>query len=139
MNRRSFALVAALAALAAACERGESSAVDPVWGKVPCSHCAMLVGERATAAQALDAAGDRLFFDDAGCLVAWMDEHRGNVRAAWVHQGEAGPWVPAAEARFAPARTPMDFGFVAAGSGGSLSFDELHTHVLAKLSAGGAR
>jgi hypothetical protein len=108
--------------LLAACASGLEPA-DPVWGKEPCSHCMMLVSEREPAAQLISADGTRRFFDDVGCMVAFSEG--GPPKARWVHLGDG--WVPAETARYAPARTPMDFGFVAAVDG--ISFDELREKV----------
>lgn len=105
--------------------------VEPAWGKQPCSHCMMLVSERDPAAQLLLADGTRHFFDDVGCMVSFVDQEKLSPKAEWVHLGNG--WWPASKARFAKARTPMDFGYVAATEG--ITFDEVKTAVRQKLEA----
>jgi len=104
----------------AACGTG-SEPVDPVWGKQACDSCRMLVSDPAYAAQLVDQRGARHFFDDVGCLTAYLAEHSANPpRALWVRSGER--WVDAKSARYVSgAATPMDYGFVAQATG-SLDF-----------------
>ena len=130
MNRRSFLLSAT--ALLFACTSTEEPA-DPVWGKEPCAHCAMLVGERRFAAQ-IGGGGERRFFDDIGCMVMWLEKRAARPSRLWVREdGER--WVDARAARYqAGARTPMDFGFVAAKDG--VGWDEMRERVLAKDGSG---
>jgi hypothetical protein len=110
--------------LVLACESGPLKAVDPVWGKQPCAHCAMLVSERASAAQAVLDNGERKFFDDVGCMVAWEAREQPKVKARWVRGPEAEGWVEPSTAKFSSGNpTPMDFGFVAAVDG--VTWDEV--------------
>jgi hypothetical protein len=89
----------------------------------------MLVTEKPPAAQLTLPDGTREFFDDVGCMVSWLDREGVTPRAMWVRQGDA--WEPAARARYAPsARTPMDFGFVAAPDG--VGWQEVKDTVRAK-------
>ncbi|HET9929868.1 MAG TPA: hypothetical protein VFQ35_04240 [Polyangiaceae bacterium] len=126
LNRRAFLL--ALAACAAC--RGESGPKDPIWGKQPCAHCNMLVSDPLYAAQAESARGDRLFFDDVGCMASYLTEHRGTTKA-WVRDAK-GNWLEAERARFRlGARTPMDFGVVV-DAAGSLDFAAVKERVAAK-------
>jgi copper chaperone NosL len=109
--------------LLAACEKTDTP-VDPVWGKQPCAHCQMLVSDKRYAAQAVTATGDRLFFDDPGCLVKWMETNK--PAKAWVHPGG---WVEVGVARFAPsAKTPMDYGFEPRDDG-PLGFEEVRSRL----------
>jgi len=120
--------------LSIACARADT-AEDPIWGKEPCAHCAMLVGDRAAAAQAIDAKGLHRFFDDFGCLVIWTTEQATPPRLAWV----AGPhgWLQAKSARYrSGATTPMDFGFTATEAGNGISYDEMAQTVLARRTRG---
>ena len=110
----SFAIAIAIGLGAVACEKLDAAA-DPVWGKEPCGHCAMLVGDRLHAAQVV-AGGERKFFDDIGCFVLWAEEHPGAAQKAWVRDAETPRWIDARSASYAHgARTPMDFGFEARG------------------------
>jgi hypothetical protein len=88
---------------------GAGGPTDPVWGKQPCGHCAMVVSERRHAAQATVDGGPPLYFDDLGCLALWLEGHAG--AKAWARDAE-GRWVDATQARYATgAKTPMGFGF----------------------------
>jgi copper chaperone NosL len=90
--------------------------VDPIWGKQACESCRMIVSDPSYAAELVDARGERHFFDDIGCLDAYLAEHPQKPRAMWVHSGAH--WVDAASARYASgAASPMAYGFVAQESG----------------------
>jgi hypothetical protein len=109
-------LLAGIVAVAAACHERADGPLEPVWGKQPCDHCAMLLDEPRFAAQAVAKDGSRLYFDDVGCLAGWLEEHPAGAAQAWVRAGER--WLPPAEARFtAGEHTPMGYGFVAATRG----------------------
>lgn len=122
MNRR--ALLVALAVVASiACAKTDDP-VDPVWGKEPCAHCAMVVGDRRSAAQ-IGGDGERRYFDDVGCMASWLEKH--SAAHAWVRD-EDGRWIDARAARYAEgAKTPMDFGFVPSKSG--IDWDELRARL----------
>lgn len=101
----------ALGLFAVACQTADGP-VDPVWGKQLCSTCRMIVSEPAYAAQLIDQGGKRHFFDDIGCMDAFLVEHsKTPPRGTWVRSNER--WVDATSARYASgARSPMDYGFV---------------------------
>lgn len=99
-----------------ACEDA-SRAIDPVWGKQACAHCAMLLSEPRFAAELTTIDGDRLFFDDVGCMAAYVGDHEVALRAMWVRTSN-GAWVDAKSARFKTgSATPMDYGFEASLDG----------------------
>jgi copper chaperone NosL len=130
MNRRAC-LIGVAAWVLAACATKEGP-VEPVWGKQPCAHCAMILSDRRFGAQLLTDAGDRLFFDDVGCMVLAIDERRLASARAWVHDAESGRWLDAQTARYASgAPSPMDFGFEGRARDG-VAWDELHARVTAK-------
>lgn len=104
---------------------------DPVWGKEPCAHCAMLVGGKATSAQAIDAKGDRRFFDDIGCLVSWTGQQKAAPTSTWVF-GPHG-WQDAHSAHYTGgAATPMDFGYVATEAKNGLDYDAMARTIQSK-------
>jgi len=105
-----------LAGLAlAACSNGHE-AVDPIWGKQACESCRMLVSDPRYAAEFIDESGQRHFFDDIGCLDAYLSEHGGKPRAVWVRSGPR--WIDAEAAHYASgAPSPMAYGYVVADFG----------------------
>lgn len=89
---------------------------EPIWNKQACGHCRMLVSDPRFAAQLVTHSHERLYFDDPGCLAAYMHAHPPDVARAWVHS-EA-DWVQTERARFeAGASSPMGYGFVANAKG----------------------
>ncbi|MEO8796739.1 MAG: hypothetical protein ABI551_02545 [Polyangiaceae bacterium] len=113
---KTLALVFALLLVTAACE-DDSRAVDPIWGKQACAHCAMLVSDPHFAAELTTTAGDRFFFDDPGCMAAYVHDRAPQVRKMWVRD-QAGVWVDAANAHFEKgASSPMDYGFMTNAAG----------------------
>ena len=126
---------ALLIVLAMSCSDAPLAAVEPVWGKQQCSHCAMLVSEKPPAAQAVTSDSKRRFFDDVGCMIAWELREHPVVTARWVRAD--GKWVDPAAARFSAGHsTPMDFGFLA-DSAGALGFAEVRAAVQEKINASG--
>ncbi len=92
---------------------GRVEPVDPIWGKQACESCRMLVSDPLYAAELVDDGGQHHFFDDIGCLDAYLVEHRRlTPRAMWVRSGSR--WVDAVSARYTSgAASPMAYGFVA--------------------------
>jgi hypothetical protein len=71
----------------------------------------MLVSDPRYAAELTTSDGARVFFDDPGCMAAYIDERHVQPAHAWV-RGRAGTWLNARDARYARgAHTPMDYGF----------------------------
>ena len=96
---------------------------EPVWGKQACAQCAMLVSDKRYAAQLL-ADGERRYFDDIGCLAAFVLEHAGHAEQAastsksWVRDAQSASWIEARLAHYASgAKTPMDYGYEARSDG----------------------
>ncbi len=132
----SRASIALLVAMLFGCTQGDDQPKEPVWGKQPCENCAMLLSEKQHGAQVVTRAGDRLYFDDLGCLVAWADAHPNDARYRWVRTADTQTWLPLENAGFASAaHTPMDFGFVATAKAGSVSWPQVTDAVHAKLHA----
>jgi copper chaperone NosL len=122
----------------AGCESADGP-VEPAWGRQPCAHCGMIVGESRTAAELVSADGARLYFDDIGCMIAWERDALAAPRHAWVHDAEGPSWIDAEKAVYARGQhTPMDFGYVAHARGpGGLTFDEMRAGVLGRLAETG--
>ncbi len=116
-----------LVMLMTSCSDARLVAEEPVWGKQQCSHCAMLVSEKVSAAQLVTTDSKRRFFDDLGCMVAWELREHPTVAARWVRAN--GSWADPGSSHFSAGHaTPMDFGFVA-DAAGTLTFDEVRTAV----------
>mgnify|MGYP007112209452 CR=1 FL=1 len=114
-----------------ACAQGAPKAEEPYWGKQPCAHCSMLVSEPRPSAQALLENGQRRYFDDLGCLVAWEARESPKLKARWVRTPRDDGWVAPEATHFSAGNaTPMDFGFLSADEG--LGFDEVRAAVLAR-------
>ena len=117
--------------LVSSCSRADD-VVEPVWGKQPCAHCAMVLSDRRFGAQLLTVTGDRAYFDDVGCMVLYLEEHPGAPARSWVHDAQTGRWLDARAARYAPAAaSPMDFGFEGRAEEG-VGWDAMRERVLAK-------
>lgn len=131
-----FWLTVSLLGTALGCTQGAAEPKEPVWGKQPCENCAMLLSEKQHGAQVLTRAGDRLYFDDLGCLVAWSEAHPGEAQAQWARTADTQAWLPLDKAGYAPAaHTPMDFGFIATAKPGTVTWQQVSDAVHAKLRA----
>jgi hypothetical protein len=117
MNRRTFVGLAFVFTLPLAACTASDGPVDPVWGKQPCAHCAMLVTEARYSGQALEKTGARHYFDDLGCLALWMEGKQ--LAGSWAYEGGSARWLDTETSSFrAGEKTPMDFGFVVVADGG---------------------
>jgi copper chaperone NosL len=70
------------------CDPGTNEPKEPVWGKQPCEHCAMVLSDKDHGAQLVTKDDERLFFDDLGCMAAWSLEHEGAAAHEWVHTAD---------------------------------------------------
>ncbi len=108
----------AVAALLA-CQAGRPRPVEIAWNEESCSHCRMAVSEREFAAEVVAPGGQVDYFDDVGCLAAWVSEHRPPAEAGiYVVDFETGEWLNAESAHYVKTDripTPMASGLVAFG------------------------
>lgn len=119
-----------------ACE-ASGQALDPAWDKQPCAHCHMLVSDPDSAAQLITSQGERLYFDDVGCMASYLADNAQRARHSWVHVGSQ--WLQASAAHYrAGAATPMGFGIVPAVSG-ALDWAAVTKAVAAQRTAGANR
>lgn len=126
-------VLVAAALLLAACEATDQPK-EPVWGKQACEHCAMVLSDPEHGAQVVTTTGERLYFDDVGCLVAWMLEHPEAAAHRWVHTADTRTWIAPEAVRFeARDHTPMGFGFVAVTGSGRLAWTDVSGAVRRKL------
>ena len=136
MIRRSLLGTTAGAVLLAACATTDA-AVEPIWGKQPCAHCAMVMSDKRFGAQLVTDAGERNYFDDVGCMVVFVEERHTPVKLSWVRDAQTSRWLVARSARYVGgAASPMDFGFEARAEGG-VGWDEMRSAVLARATKSG--
>ena len=126
-----FAAIATIVAITVMVVRGAGALPDgPVpiaWDREPCAHCRMHVGEPRHAVQLITTDGAVLAFDDVGCALTYLDQHRPAVHRLWFH-GEGETWIPADRVGFVGAAvTPMGSGLVAVerGTPGARSLAEV--------------
>jgi nitrous oxide reductase accessory protein NosL len=101
--RRLVRLLAGVMALSVAACAGAAGAPGPrdfEIGVDVCEYCHMAVDDPGRAAQWVEPGGRRLFFDEPGCLVAWLQARPGHVGEAFFGDAEDTGWVPAAEVAF---------------------------------------
>lgn len=129
------ALCTAFAALLLRAQALPEGPAPIVWDKEACAHCRMHVGEPSMAAQAQLTDGRVLNFDDPGCLLSWLEQHREPLRAVYVHHHREDRWLPREQAGFVPvSSSPMgfDLGAVDRGAEGALTWEEAAAKVRAQ-------
>ena len=135
MTRALLALAASAALICSACEN-LAQPEEPIWNKQACAHCRMLLSEPRFAAQLTTADGRRLFFDDVGCLAAFLHDERPALGHAWVRNGAR--WSDAEHTRYgAVSSTPMGFGFAPSATG-QLDFAAVKSAVTEQRARGAA-
>ncbi|HEX8989985.1 MAG TPA: nitrous oxide reductase accessory protein NosL [Rhodocyclaceae bacterium] len=153
MNRRRFIAdaiaagfaVSPLAALLAGCSHSTvpEGMAEIKWDRDTCTRCRMVISDRRFAAQVRGGPKNSNFsFDDIGCAAFWLaDQAWGRDAAAriWVADVGSRPdsvrWLDARSAQFIGGKeSPMgyDFGAVAMPMAGSVDFETMREHVLAK-------
>jgi copper chaperone NosL len=128
MRRGPLGLLGAAGLAAWACARGPLPAapLDPQHDA--CAWCRMAVSDRHFAAQVVAPAEEPRFFDDVGCLRAWLagapELPRGAIAYVADHRSTA--WVRAGAATFSHCpglETPMNSHLVAHADAASLEAD----------------
>jgi copper chaperone NosL len=110
-------LAAAALLLLTACGRGAPPPAELDTRNELCAFCRMPVSDRRLASQIVSRGEEPRFFDDLGCLAAFVArEGRREGAATYVADHSTGHWVPAGSAVFtrsAALRTPMGSGWIA--------------------------
>jgi len=86
--------------------------------RASCAACGMLISGLASAAEAVFADSETLYYDDVGCMASDPVATRGTVEL-WVEVDGGTGWKRAREAYYArpaDARTPMGYGILAFSS-----------------------
>ncbi len=136
-------LLTPLAGLLSACGKKTlpEGRVDIKWDRDACVRCSMIISDRRFAVQLRGGPKNEAFkFDDIGCATLWLKK-KGWSEAGmriWVMdssdmKGER--WLDARSARYVSGKTsPMGYNFaaVALPQPGSLEFEDVRQHVLAK-------
>ena len=150
-QRRFIAAGFALTPLAAALSACSQSALWPEgmaeikWDRDTCVRCSMVISDRRFAAEMRGGERNVVFkFDDIGCAMFWLRDKQqaypwmsDPATRLWVADVTGGgeKWLEARKAQFAGGRiSPMayNFGAVAHAEAGTVDFEEMRQHVLAK-------
>jgi copper chaperone NosL len=107
-----FAAGVLCAALAVGCAQGPPQPAQLDTRNDACGQCRMAVSEQRFAAQLVAPAEEPVFFDDVGCLAAWLEGGGEVPRGAlgYVADHRTREWTPAAAAlytRVPEVETPM--------------------------------
>jgi nitrous oxide reductase accessory protein NosL len=130
-----------LAALLAGCGRRElpEGVAAIKWDRDTCVRCNMIISDPRFAAQVRGGPQQQSYkFDDIGCVVFWLKAQAWGSdpeTRIWVMSASDNKWIDARAARYVGGRTsPMGYNFAATGGGapGSLDFEDMRQHVLAK-------
>lgn len=156
MDRRRFIvastgqglLLTPLAAALAACGgKGDwpEGMAEIKWDRDTCSRCSMVISDRRFAAEMRGGEKGIVFkFDDIGCAMIWLREKAREfpwmaepATRLWVADaaGKGDRWLDARKAYFSGgAMSPMGYNQSAHAyaEGGSLPYEEMRQHVLAK-------
>jgi nitrous oxide reductase accessory protein NosL len=123
--------------LAAACSQPTSGPLSIAWGREPCAHCSMAIGEARFAAEVRLGPHELLRYDDFGCAIVWLEEHADSAEALeiWVMDQDREEWLDARAAFYRTGqRTHMSWGFggISAREPGALDFETARQDVLAR-------
>ena len=82
-------------------------------GKFQCSECGMLINDLNFASQVVAPDGKTWFFDDHGCMAAWISARPFKDDAIiWVKDLPSGAWIDGKVAWYSSTdQTPMSYGF----------------------------
>ena len=133
-----------LAGLLSACSHSNmpEGMVEIKWDRDACVRCSMIISDRRFAVQLKGGPKDESFkFDDIGCAVIWLKGKGLSSDATlriWVTDSTdptGARWLDARKAQYVGGKTsPMGYNFaaVALPQAGSLPFEDVRQHVLAK-------
>jgi hypothetical protein len=137
LRARSAAVLVACGLAVLACAEPSSGPVPITWGRDACDHCRMVISTQGFAAQVR--AGGKVFrFDDAGCMVLWLEQRAADApppEELWVMDRERLEWIDARAAAWRGGEsTPMGYGFaaVAGPREGALGFEEVRAALRAQ-------
>jgi copper chaperone NosL len=106
------------------CVASEVKPRDPLWEKDSCAHCRMILSEKRYAVQRILSNGEVHYYDDIGC--AMKHPHSHDDGKLYVRPDGGNDWIPAQEATYQSGlSTPMNSGFGAVKSGGSVNYKDI--------------
>jgi nitrous oxide reductase accessory protein NosL len=132
-----------LAGLLSACSHSKlpEGMVEIKWDRDACARCSMIISDRRFAVQLRGGPKNESFkFDDIGCAVIWL-KSKGWASDSTLHiwvTDSADPtgsrWLDARKAQYVGKTSPMAYNFAAVSlpQAGSLEFEDVRQHVLAK-------
>lgn len=160
MNRREFLraglvatpLAAALASLGGCGDKGSwAEGMQPIkWDRDTCVACSMVISDRRFAGEMRGGPKNTVFkFDDPGCVALWLHDKAREfpwmsdpATRVWIadagsHGGEVA-WLDALKAQYVTRTSPMGFNFAAVAypQAGSVDFQTMSEHVVAKIRKG---
>ena len=98
-----------------------------------CSECNMNIEKLAYAVQIITENGDTYFFDDIGCVVLWLKNHKVPIAKILTQTLDTHKWIDAKKAWYSRiAHDPMGYGFAAveAKKEGLVNYDEMRMLML---------
>lgn|SRR5690606_2414113 len=81
-----------------------------------CDTCNMGITDEQASAQVIAKDGTPSKFDDIGCLVVYMQEHKNTFEKSYVHDHQSSKWIEMNTAYFVHSHeneTPMSYGIIA--------------------------
>ncbi len=142
-----FMLTPLAVALSACSKSGwPEGMVEIKWDRETCPRCSMVISDRRFAVEVRGGPKDTVVkFDDIGCFTFWVREKIKDMpwladpaTRMWVadsnNKGKELVWLDPRKAQFITKSSPMgyNFGAVAYPQMGSLDFESMRQHVLAK-------
>lgn len=110
--------------LLTSCVEGEVKPQDPLWEREGCARCRMVISEKRFAVQRILSGGQVYYYDDINC--ALKHGHASADGKLFVRPEGGSDWVPAESVSYESGlRTPMNSGYGAVNSGGTVSFEEI--------------
>ena len=141
-------LLTPLAAALSGCQKDgwPEGMAEIKWDRESCQRCSMVISDRRFAAEIRGGPKDMVIkFDDIGCLTFWIRENLQKypwlteiATHMWVadstSKGNDVKWLDPRKAQFVTRNSPMgyNFGAVAYPQMGSMDFESMRQHVLAK-------
>ena len=100
------------------------------------TQCGMAIGQLEDSAQVVGPDGKTWFFDDVGCMVAWLQSRADTFKAdalVWVYARDVSAWIDGRTAWYSVTdETPMRYGFAPykKRKEGFITFEQVTTRML---------